>query len=363
MFSIYADNLPRFMQCGGSRVMPADFDNREPGDQTVRNEGNATHWFAQQVEQGRITLQHAMTTPTVAPNGVLLTSEMIEHVGDYVASFGPGESECETSWRGLTGDTHYQIAGRSDRVEWDGVTVRVRDFKYGWRIIEPDENWTLISHAIGFIERCGITSCNIELIIHQPRPYHPEGKVREWRTNYAQLQRYKAQIVARIAEGPQTLETGPLCGTCHAAASCPAYRKSGYNAIDAIENSVFSDTISDTLLDHELRTLEYAESVLADRKAALSELAQHRIRNGAVVGEYQMQERYGNRAWNPTLTPDLLAALTGKNLTKPGTVTPAQAEKLGVPKNVVETLSHRPMIGTKLVRRSIDAKAKRLLQN
>lgn len=362
MFTIIADALPRFMQCTGSRSMPADFPNREPGEQTVRDQGIAVHWLAQQVEQHRLTLEYVASTPTTAPNGVLLTSEMIDHVGEFLGSFTPGESECATSWQGTTvpGATAYHIAGRADRIEWDGTTVRVRDLKYGWRTVEPEENWTLLSHAIGFVEARGITSCNVELIIHQPRPHHPDGKVREWRTNYAQLHRYKAAILARIDDA-QTLETGPLCGNCHANASCPAYRKAGYNAIDTVENTVFSDDISDALLAHELRLMERAEAVLKDRKSALEEMAQHRIGNGAIVEGFSLEHRYGNRVWNDGLSADALRALTGVDLTKPGTVTPAEAERRGVPKEIVAMMTHKPNLGVKLAKQKIDAKARRLL--
>lgn len=357
MTTVHADNLPRVMQCLGSRVMPADLPPNYDGSQVTRDEGNATHWLAQQIFDKHTTLEHVASVPTRAPNGIFITSDMIEHVGGYLATVSGGAMEVNTSY----GGTGWFVAGRADWIYFDGVTLHVKDFKYGWRVIEPDENWTLISHAIGYCLAHGITSCNVELTIHQPRAHHPDGKVRSWRTNYAHLQRYYGQIAARLSEEPNALETGPFCGTCHAAASCPANRKSTYNAMDAIEDSIFSDDLTDALLAYEMENLTLAQTKVKNRLQALEELTKHRVQNGAVVGNFALERQLGNRRWNEALSPDILRALTGKDLSKPGVVTPSEAERRGVPKQVIATLTNRPETGLRLVRRDIDKAARRAL--
>jgi hypothetical protein len=306
MLIIDATGLPRLMECNGSRLMPPSFPAVD--DPTARDEGTAAHYMAQQIFSGAFAVEELIDRK--APNGFYMTHEMSEYVTSYLAALDwCGDMEIDTSW----GDgVNFRINGRADHVAFaaDIDTLYIDDFKYGFRLVEPERNWTLISHAIGW------------------------------------------------------------CATCHALATCPAARKAGYNAIDAT-NMAFDDASPDDLLSYELDTLRTAKATLENRLDALEELTKHRLTGGAVVPNYAIEHQYGNRRFKPGFGVPLLFALTGANLMKEGLVTPAEAERrlvaLGKSKEqaaaIVASLSEKPMTGTKLIRVSAARRAERIFGN
>lgn len=344
-----ATELPRLMVCIGSRLMPAalppDFDHE------ARDEGIAAHWLAKEWFEGR---EHPPGTK--APNGWVLTDDMNEHVASYVSALECGTMECDLTW----GTDAFEVRSRADHVHYYdplGGTLTVDDFKYGWRLVDPFENWTLIAYAIGWCIRNGASPAVIRLRIHQPRPYHPDGPLREWRLSYDELLRYHAQIQARLMHPSDDLHTGPQCAKCHALADCPAARMASMNAIDATTDRAFSDALPNHILAHEYDTLTLAESIIKDRREALEELMTHKIRTGTVIAGYALKQRYAQTRWKPGLTGDTMSMVTGVDLRKDGLVTPAEAKRRGVSETSIAALTERPSIGTKLEKIDVQREA------
>lgn len=351
-----ATNLPRLMNCNGSRLMAAVLP--PDSDQTARDEGNAAHWMAQQVFNGA-SIDSLIDTK--AFNGFTMTAEMAEHVASYVSALDCGEMECST---GGSSDA-WIVNGRADHIVYSrGIPdeLTVDDFKYGWRIVEPDYNWTLIWHAIGYCVTRSIQPAVIVLRIHQPRPHHPSGKLREWRISYAQLMEFYAQINATLSNPSDMLTSGiEWCAKCHALPTCPAARKARYNAIDASAQA-FNDDLPDDVLSHELDILRTADAVIKAQRDALEELVSYRIRNGAVVPNYGLETQYAHTRWKTGISAEALSVVTGRECGKPpAPITPAEAKRRGVPESVIKSLTERPMTGTKLIRATADERARRLL--
>lgn len=351
---ITADALPRFMQCNGSRVMAASFPASEI-DETARDEGNAAHWLAQQVFAGA-DLASLIDKP--AHNGFRITAEMADHVGEYLSALDCGEMEVDTSFAG----PGWRVAARCDHRKYvvPSNTLIIDDLKYGWRLIDPFENWTLIAHAIGTCASLGITPATIILRIHQPRPWHPDGKMREWRLTYEELQGYYARIAFAMSAPRDELQTGPQCAKCHALATCPAARSARVNAIDAT-SVVFNDAMGNDALSYELDLFRSVQAMIDQQVDALEELAKHRLKSGAVITNYHMESQYGNTIWKPHITPEFLALTTKVDCTKTAIISPNEAKKRGIPEHVVKSLTDRPLKGKKLVRAETDKVAARLL--
>ena len=108
-------------------------------------------------------------------------------------------------------------------------------------------------------------------------------------------------------------------------------------------------------LDH----LKRASAVLKDLEKAYGELALYRVKQGQIVPNYSTEVGLTNRNWKGHVTPEFVQILTGKDLSKKHLITPAQAEKQGVSKEVVAALTGRDNTGVKLVRVDADAKAKK----
>ena len=327
------------------RILPENFDR------DAAEEGNAAHWFAQQLFNGALLM-----TGQRAPNGIALTDEMMEHVRDYIAALDCGEMEINTSYSG----DEWSVNGRADHINFRDGRLTVDDFKYGWRIVEPENNWTLISHAVGWTIRSGSIPEQITLRIHQPRPYHPSGPLREWSFGYDELLKFHAKIAARLSNPEDILVSGAdHCRKCHALPGCPAARQASMNAIDAT-TMVFDDKLDRDILAFEFETLDIAQATIKNRIEALQELMIHRIRSGEVFDGYMVEPRYANRKWKTGFDGTILSVMTGVDLMKAGTVTPAEAERRGVPKEAIAALTDRPMVGEKLQQINADRKARKI---
>jgi hypothetical protein len=342
------------MNCNGSRLMAAVLP--PDTDQTARDEGNAAHWMAQKIFDGASV---DSLIDTKAFNGFTMTAEMAEHVASYVSSLDCGAMEVATTH----GGTNWHINGRADHIVDNTVksTLTVDDFKYGWRIVEPDHNWTLISHAIGYCKLHKFAPAEITLRIHQPRPHHPNGKLRTWTISYAQLMEFNAQIEATLSNPSDQLTSGvEWCAKCYALPTCPAARLARYNAIDATTDA-FDDTLSDEVLSYELDLLRNADATIKAQRDALEELIAHKIKQGAIVPNYGLEPQYAHTRFKSGISPQALTLASGIDCIKPGTITPAEFKRRGGSQAVYDALTERPMTGVKLVRATADQRAARLL--
>lgn len=352
MISTTATDLPRVMQCLGSVDMPPSLPPSATDE--ARQEGNAAHWLAQEMFDGR-----AVNVGMRAPNGYVVTDEMLDYTSQYVSALDCGQMEVNTSW----GD---EVRGRADHIvahRYDPSTDEIRslvidEFKTGHRLVEVVENWTLLSHAIGWCIREQAAPQIITLRVHQPRGYHPDGPLRSWSISYADLMGYHARIAARLSETPDTLQTGPACAKCPALATCPAARSASMNAIDA-STTTFTDDLPDPILAAEYELLDGALRAIETRRDALGELMTHRITEGHVIPDYALKPRLGQTRWNTGMSGAIISAMTGVDCTKDALCTPAEAKRRGVPENVIGALTHRPNIGTKLTRINVDREARR----
>lgn len=377
MFTITADELPLFMACNGSRLLPP-FELPGEVSSVTRDEGNAAHWLAKVVFSEQHTIEEL--TDRKAPNGIFITHEIAEHVREYVQMLRDmrvdpsdfSDMEVETSF----GNDQWRVNSRADHIFYSTVlaydpttnvvnnepnVLVINDFKYGWRIVEPQDNWTLIAHAIGFCLVRALTPSRIDLVIHQPRPHHRDGHVRVFSLTYEQLCAKYAELAAALSSPSETLRTGSHCGICKANNNCAAADVGMYNAVDVVMQTAISGNISDAALAQELDLLKRAQSMLNDRIAAREELAIHRIKSGGVVANYFLERELTNRQWKDGITLETLQAVTGKNLAAPSKiVTPKQAERLGVLPDIVNMFAERRPKGLKLVRQDAQKKAERM---
>lgn len=360
MLSITATDLPRFMACNGSRLMDNVKLSIGAGDDTVRNEGNAAHWLAQQIHVHQ-TYNKLMGQwiNSKAPNGVFVTAEMLDHVMPYISGIGfDGKLEYETSFRSPSGQ--WEVRSRADNIENRNGVLHVDDFKYGWGIVDPHRNWTLIAHALGYVINNPDQQIHtIRFTIYQPRPHHADGHIRSWVISEAELRVLYIELANALSDPSDLLVTGSNCYHCPALANCPAARKAQMNGIDASEMA-FNDHLDNVKLSYMLDHITRASEVLEQALKAYKELAAHRVREGQIVKNYTLESDLTNRMWKEFVTPEITLALTGIDLTKKQLITPKQAETLGASTEIVASLTERRNKGAKLVRMDENAKAMKL---
>jgi hypothetical protein len=340
--AIHASKLAQVMACPGSlffKDLPED-----PPSEAAR-EGTA---FGELIEK---TLK-GLPIGTHASNGYSFDDTMHFHaptVLEAVLRDRPVNAEVRVDWTTRAGIV---IKAKYDISFADGDVLYVDDVKYGWGIVEPEENWQLIAYAIGEVIRQNRAFKEIALRIHQPRPYHHDGATREWRIPYDKLLELKEQIethVARISEGFNQLATSKNCRYCRAAAICPAMNKAFFRGVEEV-HEFLQDEIDEAEIAHQLDLIARIEDVVKIKKDSLRQLAISRIKDGGLIPNYIITESMSDRSWKPGTNPDVVKALCGKDIIETVMVSPAKAERMGVPKALVASLVERRSLGPSLKR-------------
>lgn len=295
--------------------------------------------------------------PTHATNGVPFDDDMKFFVQEPFKDIISKSREilCETpiNWTTRSGIV---IKGSYDVSFTHNNTLYIDDLKYGWGIVDVKENWQLLGYAIGEVIRRQQSFARIVMRIHQPRPHHEDGPTREWVISYEQLLDYKEQIEDRMDQinaGLSELVTGPKCKYCPAAANsaCTAFNRAVFHGVDYILSEFKQDSINDKEISFQLEMFDRIAEIMKIKKGSLEQLAVSRIKSGSIIPNYMAEASYGDRKWKPGISPKVIETLTGIKIVESTMLSPAKAEKLGVPKELIKTYVDRHFIGQKLVRK------------
>lgn len=363
---IHASALNRVVACNGSiaqsRMSEVPQDREQTDDQ---REGDAAHFVAMDVLRGVIS-DPTEYVDRKMPNGVYVTAEMAEAVTPFVEAVRQELADGAEMFIERPADydisPSVRILARPDVVTWNPFTqvLSVHDFKYGWRIVEPRDNWTLTAYVRSAIEMIdGQVPHTVRRVIYQPRSHHEDGKIREYVTTFDEWQAEHWQLASKLTPITDLLHTGKHCYKCPALANCRAARDAGYNAID-ISHEVFNDKLSDPELEIERVEIIRAIERLEQRRDAVTELMLHRISEGAIYQNHYVERPQGHAKFNAGVSAATIKAISGIDITKAAMVTPAQAVRLGVPESVVKAFSSRPTLPPKLVNKSAAERAAKM---
>lgn len=293
--------------------------------------------------------------PKQATNGVYFDQDMyfyLTPIAEEILKTRQSEVLCEQriDWQTRSGII---IRGQYDISFVREGILYIDDLKYGWGIVEVQDNWQLLGYAIGEVIRRGIPFEKIRLRIHQPRPHHEGGTTRQWELTYEELLSYKERIEQRligIVNGDKTLQTGKQCKYCPAAAeACPAFNRLFYRSLE-VSTEFIQDSITDEELGRQLDQLQRAQEAIKIKADSLNELAVSRIKNGKLIKGWRTDLRYGDRKWKAGISPEVIETLTGKKVVEQVMLSPAKAQKLGLHKDFVNALCDRHFLGQKIVR-------------
>ena len=357
MLTIRVSGLSRPMSCAGSLFFE-DLPPQETSDAAA--EGTAAGQLLEEM------LKQRSVTPAVAShatNGVAFDADMWFYLPriaqDILDRAGSNAVLCETriDWDTSSG---IKIKGRYDvSFVKDGV-LYIEDLKYGFGIVEPENNWQLLGYAIGECKRLGVGFERIELTVHQPRPYHELGSKRTWVIDYTTLGEKWLQIEERmtaIAGGLKDLTTGKQCKYCPAASVCPAISRSVFQGLDTTLGEWTQETMSEEQISYMMDLLDTALEQTKIKRESLIQLAVSKIKAGKIIPNYTQTETYGDRKWKKEVSPEVLETLTGTKVTELVMLSPAKVEKLGIPKDLVNNMITRDFRGTKLERKDSGAEA------
>lgn len=322
--------MARIVQCPGSVVMQERYPEPEGPE---AKEGTAAHWAFAELADGR-----DIALGQIAPNGVVLTAEMIEGaelMHDETCELpNPAVESAVTIER-----IHLDCWGTPDFRSWRVPRARLRivDFKFGHGYVEAYENWQLISYAAGAVAEGaaeGHGDCVVELGIVQPRNYHRDGPVRTWTTTVGTLCAYwniAGHACNEAMSATPRTRAGPECKHCTARHACPTLANAALGVLDDAGKSIPLD-LKTVEAATELRRLNYAAEILSSRRSGLENQLLVAARQGESVPYFHVEHGEGREAWTaPVGEVIALGKFYGVDLAAPvEAVTPFQARKKGV---------------------------------
>lgn len=351
----------RWVPCPGSASLEAQFPDVE--DDSTR-EGTAVHWAGENI----LTTGEFKIGDT-APNGVIITDEMIEFAEEYALWVAK-----EFDGFDIHIEEYVEIpaiydgyGGTPDLWGWNQFTrvLKISDLKYGWGIVEPELNRQLLDYAAGIVRKFNLDPASIEIIIYQPRPPHEDGRIRKWVFNLATLWECEKLSFDTAAEarGPNPrIVSGSHCRDCKAICSCPAALKSVLSAITVTETARL-DNPSNEEIAKRLELFEMAEKITKAMFKGIVTLAESKIQSGERILGWAMRNSYGrDKFTKPAKHMKGIAAMYGVDISKDAVMTPLQSIKAGLPEFVVDANKTTPNNGFKLKRFDTAKKAKELFK-
>ena len=338
--------------CAGSRKMEALYP--QPDDSPASREGTAAHWAASEILSGRI-----IDSGLIAPNGVMLTDEMIDAADMYVDEVRKVNGTPHIEERVGINYIHDECWGTPDAWHFDeknGV-LNVWDFKYGHRFVGVFENWQLIEYTAGILDSIGVNGLTdqhitVVMTIVQPRCYVGGKPIRSWTLRASDLRGYfnEARRFEELAMSDDALCTvSPECRDCSARHACPTFQRATYDAI-AISGEAVPFDLPPQALGSELRYIQSAIDTLTARATSLEEQALSMIRQGKSVPHFVAQHGMGRERWiKPEAEVIAMGELMGVKLGVTKLVTPKQAIKAGMNAELVKSFTETPRGELKLV--------------
>lgn len=344
-----------------------EMNRRYPQDDTAESiEGTAAHWVNTEMLAG-----HPLLEGTLAPNGVMITAEMLEGaemfcdaIGSRVVGSGPLHIE-ETV---TVPEIHASCYGTPDAWHYNAGSahLEVFDYKFGHGFVDEWWNPQGILYVSGILSKLAPILSNPELVtvsftIVQPRCFYG-GKFVRTHNYTAREMAPHIQKLKRAAEyaysSKPTARTGPYCDHCPGRHACDAAQKGAHVAASFASDRQPHD-LTPTAAASELKMLEGAYGLLGARIDGLRGLVEAQLRAGERVPYYGLEQGRGRTAW--TMSVDEVIALGqmfGKDLSKPGVVTPAQAAKNNLPPEIISAYSVLTPGSLKLVQVSNSKAAK-----
>ncbi len=342
MIKIRSSTLARVMTCSGS----IEFTEAQK-DSDYAKEGTAFHEYVEKVYKGE-------TVGDVASNGVPFDQDM-KHFAVKVLEVLPKGAEVETEIV-YNPTENVTITGHIDYTWEEGDTLVIADLKYGHRVVDVEENYQLISYALGQVFRKRDKYYpKLKLMIIQPRAPHLGEWIRETTITIEQLQEYYNKVVAvcsEIERGNKTLSTSDKCRYCPGILKCSAANKAFYNAVD-VAVSFNQNDLSLEEMGHLLRTYERVKDIFKIRMESLQEEAKERLTKGENIPGYSLTKQYGHRKWRKDLDAETIKLLTGVDMNKTVLKSPAELEREKVDQTLIDSLSEKEFKGYLLS--SVDA--------
>lgn len=316
-------------------------------DNDAAKEGTCAHWVADTVLKGDATAAEDMQGKT-HPNGWMVDEEMTFHVQRFINLIRE---------RGGVTNTEQKVS-LTENIEGTldcstslngGTTLCVDDLKYGYRIVEVQDNTAMVIYgAAELIRLADPRITHVQLGIYQPRAFHVLGIYRTVTMTVEELGLLAVWVIDR---GEECLKPNPVaipgehCANCKADTSCMALIKTlgdGYQTLMDTRQRV----LNGEELSRQWRFVKLMKKLLDSHESSLDAETEARLRGGEHIPHIALGPTYGHRKF--TVKPEVVKAITGKDPWKPTLKTPAEMEREGVPESIMDAIARAPVVGQKV---------------
>ena len=353
-----ASQMSRWDACPGSVTLSRELANIAS---EYAAEGTAAHEVAAFcLKDGSDPMDQVGNVLHVEGFDIEVTEEMAKAVQVYLDvvrqdADGPDFVERFIEHRFHLKDVHEGLYGTADCVQMyiNKGLLRVYDYKHGAGVaVNATDNKQLKYYGLGALISSGMPATDVELIIVQPRCFHPEGPVRRQRIPALELVEFAADLldaVKRTEAKDAPLVAGEHCRWCRASGICPELRK------QAQERSRV-DFRPEVTYDPEMlaETLEWLPALEGWIKSVRA-FSYAEAQRGVPVPRHKLVDKLARRKWkhDDHTTEIELAKLgiTESEVFKPRTLaSPADIDKvLKKRKGEIEPLVTKESSGTVLV--------------
>ncbi len=315
---IGASSYSRWGVCPASVRLSKDMPNTSS---SFAEEGTLAHDIADRLLTGK-------------PVQNEIEDEMLEAVMvyvDFVKAESVGATHVGIEERFELTSLHPDLFGTADAVILKGKTLVVADLKYGKGLaVEVENNKQLQFYALGALMKTKLPCSHVEMVIVQPRCFHPDGPIRKWKIPVTDLLDFSADLVdaALRTEDPKAVAvSGDHCRFCPAAPVCPTLHNTALTSAQVEFSPAFSydpEKLSDVLA--KIPAIEaWAKSV--------KEFAFREAQAGRIPPGYKLVPKRANRKWtNEAKAKNFLLIELGLDylqaIKEPTLKTPAQIEAL-----------------------------------
>jgi len=322
-------------------------------------EGTAAHWCGSELLGGRVPV-----VGSVHQNGVVIDETMLRHAEEYRDIVAAWNIPVYVEQYLTISSIYPDFGGTPDAWGYDRktATIKIIDFKYGFQIVEPFENWQMLCYVAGIIEKLQLDGYldqiyTVEFYVFQPRVNHVEGHLRTWKTKASNLRPFfnKLQSAAENVYGKNPVaSTGKQCRYCEARHRCTVLLESSYVAVE-LSQMPDSFDLNVTQAGKELMQIEAAIEILKSRKTGLEGQLMHALSAGNVSPHFTLDRVKCRTKWIEGSESTVLAMgeILGIDLAKPREpISPTQARKKNIDDSVINLYSVTPIGEQKLVRLS-----------
>ena len=232
-------------------------------------------------------------------------------------------------------------------VDEEGQHLTIIDFKYGAGVaVEPEKNLQMIYYAAGLAHKYAYKFKTYELVIVQPRAFHPDSFVRSWEMTAADLRTYLGFFekgIERVKSKPKLFAGEKWCRFCPAAVTCPAIVQATLEKAKIAFSSPLEDETpalpeAKDLTPSQLKIVLEKAGAIGAWISKVEDYAETLLREGKSVPGFKLVEKRGVRKWlNPAEAEAEAFKEFGEQIYIPKSfVSPAQLEKFASKKWTAE---------------------------